>query len=96
MNQIRGQFAIVFLDLEKNKLLFARDRLGQKPLFYKISNNSLIFSSNLKSIVQNQNDFDFDENSVFKYLELGVVPSPNTIFKKYKKGCSRAINKFSI
>ena len=54
-------------------------------MFYKISNNSLIFSSNLKSIVQNQNDFDFDENSVFKYLELGVVPSPNTIFKNIRK-----------
>ena len=85
LNQIRGQFAIVFLDLEKNKLLFARDRLGQKPLFYKICKDSLIFSSNLKSIVQNQNDFDLDENSVFKYLELGVVPSPNTIFKNIRK-----------
>ena len=85
LNQIRGQFAIVFLDLEKNKLLIARDRLGQKPLFYKICKDSLIFSSNLKSIVQNQNDFDLDENSVFKYLELGVVPSPNTIFKNIRK-----------
>ena len=85
LQKIRGQFAIVFLDLNKNKLLIARDRLGQKPLFYKHDSKSLTFSSNLKSIVQNENCFDLDKNSLSSYLELGVVPSPNTIFKNINK-----------
>ena len=39
----------------------------------------------MKSIVQNENYFDLDKNSLSSYLELGVVPSPNTIFKNINK-----------
>ena len=49
INKLRGQFAIAFYDSRKRRLTLARDRLGQKPLFYKISKNNITFSSNLKS-----------------------------------------------
>ena len=50
INKLIGQFAITFLDLEKNLLYLIKDRVGQKPLFYEIENDKVIFSSNLKSI----------------------------------------------
>ena len=63
-------------------MLLIRDRLGQKPLFYYLDNKSLKFSSNLKSLYDNQNS-TIDEGSILKYFNFGVVPSPRTIFKKY-------------
>lgn len=80
-----GQFSIFFLDLNKRKVFLVRDRVGQKPLFYNINKNEISFSSNLKSLVRSNNFYEIDENQVFKYLQLGVVPSPNTIFKNYNK-----------
>ena len=41
LENITGQFAITFIDFNKNKLFLIRDRLGQKPLFYSFKNNNL-------------------------------------------------------
>lgn len=85
VEQIEGQFSIVFLDFRKNELSLIRDRLGQKPLFYHIDDDKVLYSSNIKSILNYKKDFnpDFDQISIF--LELGVIPSPNTLDKTIKK-----------
>ncbi len=85
LNKVRGQFSIVFIDPKNNKVLMARDRLGQKPLFYKYSKNSLTFSTNLKSLVKQTSSDTIDEKQVINYLNFGVVPSPHTIFKNINK-----------
>ena len=46
IDKIVGQFAIVFIDEEKQTINLIRDRLGQKPLFYRFTEDSFIFSSN--------------------------------------------------
>tara|TARA_B000000532_G_C18877109_1_gene411220 strand:+ start:1206 stop:3002 length:1797 start_codon:yes stop_codon:yes gene_type:complete len=83
INRLRGQFAIAFYDSKKRKLTLARDRLGQKPLFYKVSKNNVTFSSNLKSIVTS--DDTTKNSSIEDYINYGVVPSPNTIFNNIYK-----------
>ena len=84
IEKLIGQFAISFLDNNSNKLYLVRDRLGQKPLFYSILGNQILFSSNLKSI----NDLlscEIDSESLNQYLNYGVVSSPNTIYQNIFK-----------
>ena len=84
IEKLRGQFAIFYLN-RKNKKYIARDRLGQKPLYYKLENKEIFFSSNLKSLTFLTQDKSVDLDSITDYLNLGIVRSPNTIFKNIKK-----------
>ena len=85
VNKLIGQFSIFFLDSLKNQAYLARDRLGQKPLFYKLENEDVIFSSNLKALVNASNDKTLASDQIINYINYGVVPSPNTIFKNCYK-----------
>ena len=51
VNKIRGQFAIFFLDKNIKTFYLIRDRLGQKPLYYNLTESTFSFSSNLKTLV---------------------------------------------
>ena len=95
VNKIIGQFAFVFFDFIKNEAIMARDRTGQKPLFYCLVNDSLLTSSNLKSISNLSGEKDIDVDSFSEYLAQGVVTSPNTIYKnifKLEPGSVATIN----
>ncbi len=85
VDRLIGQFSISFLDLNKNELTLIRDRLGQKPLFYSLTNNEILFGSNLKSLIMERKDYEIDATSLKEYIDLGVVTSPNTIFKDFYK-----------
>lgn len=50
-----GMFSFIIYDLKKDRIFIARDRLGIKPLFYTISNNQLIASSEINPIVNHPN-----------------------------------------
>ena len=63
----------------------ARDRVGQKPLFYKITKESIIVSSTLEPIIKLTNSFEVDLESVYTFLQVGVIPAPKTIFKNINK-----------
>ena len=85
LGKLIGQFAIAFLDMRNMKLKLIKDRVGQKPLFYKIDNENITFSSNLKTLIAVNNDHEVDNESYIDFLNYGVVPSPKTIFKNVYK-----------
>ena len=85
IGKLNGQFAITFIDSKTDSIYLIRDRLGQKPLFYSISNSNLFFGSNLISVSKLSKNKKTDENQLLNYLNLGVVPSPNTIIKDIYK-----------
>ncbi|MGA8146931.1 MAG: asparagine synthase (glutamine-hydrolyzing) [Gallionellaceae bacterium] len=51
VQRLKGQFAIALWDRKQQKLVLARDRTGEKPLFYTIAGNILAFASEIKSIL---------------------------------------------
>ena len=70
IEKLIGQFSIVFYDEKNQYLLLVKDRVAQKPLFYKISGNDVVFSSNLQSLAKYCNESVSDE-SILSYLNLG-------------------------
>lgn len=86
INQLIGQFSIFFNSTKNKKAYLVRDRLGQKPLYYRYSKNNFSFGSNLKTLLKiNNNSFSISDSAVSEYLNYGYVSSPNTIFNDYKK-----------
>ena len=55
VKKLNGMFAFIIWDKKLKKLFCARDRYGIKPLYYHHQNNSFIFSSEIKGIIQNPN-----------------------------------------
>ena len=96
VSKLIGQFSIVFYDSKINKLYMIRDRVGQKPLFFKSTNDDVSFSSNLKSLISLEKDNQIDFSQVINYLNFGVVPSPNTIFENIYKVEPGSIQEFNF
>ena len=82
----RGMFAFAIWDSKKKKLFLARDRTGQKPLFYYHDKDRFVFASELKSIIQDDSiKREISLDAVSYYLTYGYVPAPLSIFKNIKK-----------
>jgi asparagine synthase (glutamine-hydrolysing) len=79
---LRGMFAFALWDKKEQRLLLARDRLGQKPLYYTLRNGSIYFSSELPSLLIGLDDKpDIDINAIDQYLSLQYIPNPYTPFQ---------------
>lgn len=82
LQHLRGMFAIAIWDEQKQKLFLARDRLGQKPLYYAQVNGSLLFSSELKGVLAADMLVpEIDPVSLHHYLSLRFIPPPRTMLK---------------
>ena len=84
VNKIRGQFAIFFLDKNIKTFYLIRDRLGQKPLYYNLTESTFSFSSNLKTLLEITDNNEICYKQVNEYLKYGAIKSPNTLFKNFK------------
>lgn len=80
-----GQFSVVFIDFSSNRLMMAKDRFSQKPLFYKINQDELVFSSNLESVFRATNNNGISDENLHEYIQSNVIKSPNTIFQNIFK-----------
>ena len=86
VEHISGMFAFALWDEKQKKLLLARDRIGQKPLFYTQEGSDFLFGSEIKSVLslRHQNP-ELDPLAMHDYLSLRFISPPNTIFKGIKK-----------
>ncbi|MEO0575365.1 MAG: asparagine synthase (glutamine-hydrolyzing) [Pseudomonadota bacterium] len=81
-----GMFAFALWDDNKQRLFIARDRLGEKPLYYSMDKGNIAFASELKALAPTPwLSADIDAQSVADYLALGYVPSPKTILAGAQK-----------
>jgi asparagine synthase (glutamine-hydrolysing) len=86
VNHLRGMFAFALWDSKKQRLLLARDRVGKKPLYYAEFDNSLIFGSELKCILEYPAmPREVDWEAIHHYLTLQYVPDPWSAFKSIRK-----------
>ena len=82
LDYLIGAFAFAIYDVKRHELFLARDRAGEKPLYYKQSNNWLVFASELKALMA---DPDFPRtlnlDALDHYLTYGYVSGEQTIIE---------------
>ena len=83
--KLNGIFSIAFLDHKNEKLFLVRDPFGVKPLYYSLSGNKLIFSSEIRVITEVLKNVEIDEQCLYDYLRLRFCPSPLTLYKNILK-----------
>ena len=82
IEKLNGQFAIFLLNNSLKKAYLIRDRLGQKPLYYSLDSNKLLFSSNFLSMNKVLTKNNINDVALNNYLNVGVVPGENTILNE--------------
>ncbi|MDO4569897.1 MAG: asparagine synthase (glutamine-hydrolyzing) [Planctomycetia bacterium] len=83
---IRGKFALVLWDETNQTLLFARDPIGQKPLYLYQDDEKIIFSSEIKGILANERiSTEINLTAVEDYFIMGAVPGERSIYKNIRK-----------
>lgn len=86
VHDLRGMFAFAIWDADRRTLFLARDRFGQKPLFYTWSGARFLFASEIKAILAGLDHVpSMDIESLDDYLTLRFIPSPHTMFEGVRK-----------
>lgn len=82
LRQAVGMFVVALWDRQEKKLSLARDRLGEKPLYWGWQGNTLLFGSELKALKAHP-DFKatVDRGSLALFLRHGYVPAPWSIYE---------------
>lgn len=91
LKRLNGMFAFALWDRRHRQLFLARDRMGEKPLYYAPIKNGLAFASELKALRPHPDvDTRMDPEAVALYFRLGYIPAPHTIYQGVSKlpaGC---------
>ena len=85
LNEIEGMFAFSIYDIEKKILYLARDRIGEKPLYYGKINNNFFFSSELKTLKIFRDQIEISTKAVSEYLKYNYIPSNLSIYNNIFK-----------
>ena len=83
---LRGMFAFAVWDQPRQRLLLARDRLGIKPLYYRMSDGELLFASEIKAILAADGErAEFNEAVLPEFLSTRFVSGEETFFRGVRK-----------
>lgn len=86
VDHLNGMFAFALWDRTRKKLIVARDRFGEKPLYYGVFDGRLIFGSELKVLLANPSvRTETDLYSLRQYLSFDYIPAPGSIYKNISK-----------
>ena len=86
LNMIEGMFAFGYFDKKKNKIYLARDRFGEKPLYYYNHKDVFAFSSEIIPLTKIKGfESELDEDSILSFLKYSYISSPNSIYKYIHK-----------
>jgi asparagine synthase (glutamine-hydrolysing) len=78
---LKGMFSFCIYDIIDEKWVIARDRFGEKPLFYFYNDDFFSFSSEIYSLLQNSNiPRTLNKRLITDYLSNGIIPDPDTLF----------------
>jgi asparagine synthase (glutamine-hydrolysing) len=86
VEHLRGMFAFAIWDRRKRKLFIARDRLGIKPLYYRFDGNTLLFGSEIKTILAYPGEKpEFNRGVLAEYLAFGYLAGEETMYAGIRK-----------
>jgi len=86
VKHLRGAFAFAIWDANKERLMLARDRFGQKPLYLASAGSTLYFASEIKALVRAPGvKAEVDVDAVGEYLAQRYVRGPRTLIAGVRK-----------
>lgn len=86
LNHFVGMFAFALWDGRENRIFFARDRVGIKPLYYYFNSETFLFASELKALMKFRHfERSLNDETIPLYLHYQYIPAPRTIFKNTYK-----------
>lgn len=81
-----GMFAIALWDREQRELWLARDRFGEKPLYYGFQGRSFLFGSELRALTSHPSfERTIDRDAVALFMRHNYVPAPYSVWKGIRK-----------
>lgn len=81
LERVEGMFAFAFYDRLEKKIVLARDRFGEKPLYYTLFDGALLFASELTSFRHYPGwTAEVDRNAIAEFVQFECIPAPHTIF----------------
>ncbi len=94
--KLDGMFGLAIWEASSRTLILARDRAGEKPLFYSRVRGELWFASEVQALLLNPAvSRELDETAISQYLALGYVPEPRTAFRDIRKIESGMVGRFT-
>ena len=85
LKKMEGMFAFALFDRKKDELFIARDKFGEKPLYYIQNEETLYFASELKALKSKFDNKNIDKKGLNFFLSLSYIPAPHTIYSAVKK-----------
>ena len=96
VSRFNGMFAIALFDRETEEFYLVRDRIGKKPLYYRLEQGNLVFASELKPIMECPGfEKKIRTEVLSRYLYHQYINAPDTIFKNVSKLEPGSILRFS-
>ena len=85
-SHLDGMFAFAIWDMEQRRLLLARDRMGEKPLYYYAGPDAFVFGSELRALLEHPAvPHELSLESLTRYLSFEYVPAPQSILVGVEK-----------
>jgi asparagine synthase (glutamine-hydrolysing) len=86
VRDLNGMFAFALWDSRRQRLLLARDPLGEKPLYYATVGGQFLFASEMKALLRSDSvPREIEPSALDDYLAYGYVPAPRTIYAAVRK-----------
>ncbi len=86
LERVRGMFALALWDGRTHALLAARDRAGEKPLYYALTRDGLRLASEIKALLSKPDvPRELDEEGLDQFLTYEYILAPRTIFRQIRK-----------
>ncbi len=82
---LNGMFAVALWDTKTRRLVLARDRLGVKPLHYRMDGTRLYFASEIKALLQVPFSREIDLEAMAQFFTFEYIPAPRSIFRGIRK-----------
>jgi asparagine synthase (glutamine-hydrolysing) len=86
VERFNGMFAFAIWDANKQRLFLARDRFGKKPLYFRQTDETLVFASEVKSLLRFPGSAAMvNKDAIWDYFAYRYVPAPATLFDGVRK-----------
>ncbi|MBL0343229.1 MAG: asparagine synthase (glutamine-hydrolyzing) [Bacteroidetes bacterium] len=86
VQELNGMFAFAIYDIQEKELYIYRDRMGIKPLYFYWDGKNFAFASEIKALKKLKSlDLTINHTAISKFLHLGYIPAPHSIYKNIFK-----------